>query len=80
VDRDEHLVEMPLIARPGPSATQPAREGLPELATSLPDRLVRDHDAALQHRPLDLAEAEREAVIQPHTATDDLAGMINQYR
>jgi hypothetical protein len=31
-----------------------------------------DHDPALQHHLLDLAQAQREPVIQPHTVTNDL--------
>ena len=35
----------------------------------LPDRLVGDYHAADQHELLDLAEAQREPVIQPHAGT-----------
>jgi hypothetical protein len=31
----------------------------------LPDRLMGDHDAPFQHHLLDLAEAEREPVVEP---------------
>ena len=33
---------------------------------------MEDHDAAFHHHLFDLAEAEREPVIQPHTVTNDL--------
>jgi hypothetical protein len=33
---------------------------------------VGDHDPALEHQLFDLAQAQREAVIQPHTMADDL--------
>jgi hypothetical protein len=33
---------------------------------------VGDHDPALQHHLFDVAEAEREPVVQPDTVTDDL--------
>jgi hypothetical protein len=33
---------------------------------------VGDHDPAFQHHLFDLAEAQWEAVVQPHTMTDDL--------
>jgi hypothetical protein len=72
VDREEYLVEMPRIAGPGPTATQPVGVGLPELHAPLPDGFVGHHDPALQHHLLHLAEAQREPVVQPHTMTDDL--------
>jgi hypothetical protein len=31
LDRDEHLVEMPLVTRPGPAATQPLAKVCPNL-------------------------------------------------
>jgi hypothetical protein len=33
---------------------------------------VGDRDAALQHHLLDVAEAQREPVIEPHAVADDL--------
>jgi hypothetical protein len=56
---DEHLVEVPLIARAWPSAAQHVRGGLPALAAPLPDRLVGDHDAPREHHLFNLAKAER---------------------
>jgi hypothetical protein len=67
VDREEHLIEVPLISWAWPSAAQPVRVGLSELLAPLPDGLVGDHDAALHHHLFDLAEAEREPRIQPHS-------------
>jgi hypothetical protein len=72
VDLDEYLVEVPLIPGAWPPAAQPVRVGLPELLAPLPEGLVGNHDAALHHHLFDLAEAEREPMIQPHTVTDDL--------
>ena len=40
--------------------------------TPLPNRLIRDGDAALSEEVLDVAEAQAESVIQPHRVTDDL--------
>jgi hypothetical protein len=71
VDRQEHLVEMPLVAGSGLAAAQPAGVFRPELGTPLPDRLVGDDHAADQHELLDLTEAQREAVIQPYAVRDD---------
>jgi hypothetical protein len=56
MDRDEHLVEMPFIAWAWPTATQPVREALTELAAPLMDGLVRDQDIA-GHHLLDLPQA-----------------------
>src|SRR4029077_1444878 len=49
-----------------------ARPNRPELGTPGPDRLVGDHDAADEHQVLDVAQAQRETVIQPHRVPDDL--------
>jgi len=59
VDRQEHLVEVPLVAGSGLAAAQAGRVDGSELAAPLPDRLVRDYHAADQHELLDLAEAQR---------------------
>ena len=72
VDLDEDLVQVPLVAGPGLAAAQAGRVGGPELGAPLPDRLVGDDHAALEHELLDLAEAQREAVVQPHAVGDDL--------
>ena len=72
VDRQEHLVEVPLVAGSGLAAAQAGRVDGSELGAPLPDRLVRDDHAADQHEPLDLTEAQREPVIQPHAVRDDL--------
>src|SRR5271163_2942746 len=47
-------------------------EGLPELGTPAPDRLVADHDATCQHQLLDLTKAQREPQVQPDAVIDDL--------
>ena len=73
VDPDEDFIEMPFVAGPGaPAPAQPVGIDLPELRAPLPDGLVADHDAALQHQLLDLTKAQREPVIQPHAVGDDL--------
>jgi hypothetical protein len=71
-DLDEHLVEMPLIARARSTATQSVGEGLTELAAPLMDGPVRDQDTAREHHLLDLPQAQGKAEVQPHTVTDDL--------
>jgi hypothetical protein len=73
VDPDKHLIQVPLVTRSGPPTAQLVGVGLPELGAPAPDRFVTDHDTALQHQFLDVAEAEREPVVQPHAVVDDLA-------
>ena len=72
VDLDEDLVKVPLVTRACPSAAQSVGVGLAERSAPLPDGLVGDRDAALQHHLLDVAEAQREPVIEPHAVADDL--------
>jgi hypothetical protein len=75
VDADLHLVEVPFIAGSRSAAAQPVGVGLPEFVAPLPDGLVGDDNAAPQHQLLDLAEAEREAEVQPDAMADDLRGV-----
>ena len=46
VDRQEHLVEVPLVAGSGLAAAQAGRVDGSELGAPLPDRLVREYHAA----------------------------------
>ena len=39
-----------------------------------PERFVGDRDAAIEHHFLDVAEAQRESVVQPHAIANDLGG------
>ena len=77
VDANVHLVEVPFIAGSRSAAAQPGDVGVPEFVAPLPDGLVGDDNAALQHQLLDLAEAEREAVVQPDAMADDLRWVPN---
>ena len=56
VDRQEHLVEMPLVAGSGLAAAQAGRVDGSELGAPLPDRLVGDDHAADHHELLDLTK------------------------
>lgn len=71
-DLDKDLVQMPFVAGPGPTSAQAVRVALPELRALATDRFAGDDDAALEHQFHDLAEAEREAVVQSHAVGDDL--------
>src|SRR6185312_5285335 len=72
VDRHEHLVEVPFVAGAGSPTTSLGGVVRPELGTPGPDRLVGDHHAAGEHQLLNVAQAQRETVIQPHRVPDDL--------
>ena len=67
VDLDEDLVEMPFVARPRAASAQGRGVGGTEPARPLVDRFVADLDAALEHQLLDIAQAQAEPVVQPHT-------------
>ena len=71
VDRHEHLVEVPLVAGAGSPPTSLGSVVRPELRTPGPDRLVGDHTAG-KHQLLNVAQAQRETVLQPHRVPDDL--------
>jgi hypothetical protein len=44
----------------------------PNKAAEVAETLLGDHDASLRQKPLDVAQAEAEHVIQPHGMADDL--------
>jgi hypothetical protein len=72
VDLDEDLVQVPLVAGPWPTTAQSVRVGLAELGAPAAHCLVGDDHASLEQQLLDLAEAERESVVQPHAVGYDL--------
>ena len=63
---------MPLVARPRPAPLQLVREQATEAQAPLADRLVADHDPKGGEDRLDVAQAQAEAVIQPHRVLDHL--------
>jgi hypothetical protein len=71
-DRDDHLVEMPLAAWPRSPGAQVASELQPELQDPAPDRLIRNVQATVCQKLLDVAVAEREAQIEPDGVADDV--------
>ncbi|GAB2445194.1 hypothetical protein GCM10027162_46720 [Streptomyces incanus] len=71
VDLDEHLVQVPLIAGPGPVAAQGGRVPGAEPVAPPADRLMGDGDPPGREQLLDFAEGEREAEIPPHAVRDD---------
>ena len=44
----------------------------PELLAPATDRFIRYHDAALQQHFLDMPQAQRKPIVQPHRVGDDL--------
>jgi hypothetical protein len=72
IDRQEDLVQVPLITWPGTPATELIRILLPELATPLPDGFVRHNDPTNEQEFFHITMAKREAKIQPDSVADDL--------
>src|SRR5215467_11748607 len=71
IDRQEHLIEMPFIARARPASLQLIGIILPKLATPLADGLMGHVDAALEQECLHVAVAQREAIIEPDAMAND---------
>src|SRR3954451_10227329 len=71
-DAQKHLIHEPFVARPWPTPLQRVGKQPTEAQTPIADALVADHDATGSEDGLDLAQAEAEAVIQPHRVLDDL--------
>jgi hypothetical protein len=67
----EEFVEMPRIADRLGSVPKPPRIGSTERLAPEPDGLVRHSDTALGEQVFDVAETEREPVVQPDGMTDD---------
>jgi len=61
-----------MIAGPWAPTAQPVGKGLGEFAAPAPNRLVGDLDTALGQEQFDIAEAERERVVQPNGVRDQL--------
>jgi hypothetical protein len=72
VDGQKHLIQVPLVARPGPAASELMGIRLSEFPAPLPDRLVGDDDSTGEQQLFDIAVAEAEAKVQPDAMADDL--------
>src|SRR5689334_14514663 len=64
---------MPLVTGLRSAALQGRGEYPAEAQAPLADALVADHDAALGQDQFDIAQAQAEAVIEPHRVLDDLS-------
>ena len=72
MDRQEYLVQVPLVARSRSAATQPIGVVLPKLPTPLTDGLMGHGDATLEQEFLHVAVAEGEPIVEPDPMADDL--------
>src|SRR5216683_2563075 len=72
VDRERHFVQVPLVTASRMAPTKLACQQWAELAAPEPDGLVTDLDPPFGEQLFDIAVAEGEAVVQPHSVTDDL--------
>jgi hypothetical protein len=66
--------QVPLVTRPRAATTELIRIGLPKLATPLADGFVGDQHTTDKEELFDVPIAEAEAVVQPHTMTNDVGG------
>ncbi len=80
VDREKHLIEVPLVAWLRSTATQLAGNRLSELAAPLSHCLVSGHDSSSVQEILDIAEAKRDAIVKPDGVRDDLWVVANPCR
>ena len=73
-DADEQLVQVPSIAQTPLAASQASGVPWPKLETPLADGFVGDRDPPLGQEIFDIAEAQTEAVVEPHGVADDRRG------
>ena len=72
VDRDEDLVQEPLVSESTLSSLQPARVVGAELPAPLSHGFVRHDDASLGQQILNIPEAHAVSVVEPDGMADDL--------
>jgi hypothetical protein len=74
MDGQKHFIEIPLVSRSGPAATQLIGIVLPEFATPLANGFVGDGDATFEQQLLHVAVAQGESIVEPDLVTDDFPG------
>ena len=74
LDPDEHLIEVPLVARLRPLASQTIGKALTKFVAPAPHRLIGNDDTPLSQKQFHIAQAEAEHVVQPHGMADNLRG------
>ena len=70
-DPNNHLVQLPPIARAGTAPPQPPCDHRSELQHPAPDGLVGDVEPSLGEEILDVSVAEREPQVDPDRMLDD---------
>jgi len=70
-DPHDHLVEVPVVARPGPPLPQASREERAEFKHPTADRFIGHVEPAFGKQFLDIAVAQGEADIEPNCVLDD---------
>jgi hypothetical protein len=71
-DGQTHLVQVPLIAWPGPAVSKLIGIRLTKLAAPLANRFIGDRDPTRKEQLFDIPVAEAESVVKPHAMADDL--------
>jgi hypothetical protein len=71
-NRDKHLIEMPGVAKPAPSMSQPVCQGLAALQTPQAYGLIAHGDSTFSQQLLDIPKAEAKAMIEPHSVRNKL--------
>jgi hypothetical protein len=74
LDRQEDLIEMPLISKPRPAVAQLMSIGLAKLPAPFPDYFIRHDDATGEQELFHVAVAQLEAEVQPDAMADDFNG------
>jgi hypothetical protein len=72
LDRQKHLIHMPLVAKPRTTATELISILLAKFATPLANRLIGHADATLKQELFDIPEAQAEAKVQPYCVANNL--------
>ena len=74
LNRQKHLVEVPLVPGLGASMLRPIGLVRPKLPTPLADGVMGDVDPAFAQQFLHVAGAQGKAIIEPDAMADDLTG------
>ena len=69
VDRDEHFIQEPGVAKATPALVQPARIFWPKSVALRSDRFVGNLDPTFRQESIDVTVAEAVAVVQPNGVT-----------
>jgi hypothetical protein len=74
LDPDEHLVQVPLVPGPWPSAAQAVGKAPAESLAPAPNSLIGDDNATFSQEQLDISHAEPARRVQPDSMSDDPGG------